>query len=101
MPIIRFTTPTLKFTFSEINVADIATAYLVIKQNDRTVLERGLDSATADESSLSWTLTQEETGKLCKTDTSIVCDWKLLDGTRGRSKVKTEKVVNSGKNEVI
>lgn len=101
MPIIRYTTPTLKFTFSEINVADISTAFLIIKQNDRTVLERGLDTATADESSLSWTLTQEETGSLCKAETTIVCDWKLLDGTRGRSRVKTEKVINSGKNEVI
>lgn len=101
MPIIRYTTPTLKFTFSEIDVADISTAFLVIKQNDRTVLERGMDSATAAESSLSWTLTQEETGSLCKSEVSIVCDWKLNDGTRGRSKVKTEKVVNSGKNEVI
>lgn len=101
MPIIRYTTPTLKFTFSEINVADISTAFLILKQNDRTVLERGMDSATIAESSLSWTLTQEETGSLCKTETTIVCDWKLNDGTRGRSRVKTEKVINSGKNEVI
>ena len=101
MPIIRYTTPTLKFTFSEIDVADITAAFLVIKQNDRTVLERGMDSATIAESSLSWTLAQEETGRLCKGDVTILCDWKLQDGTRGRSKVKTEKVINSGKNEVI
>lgn len=101
MAIIRYTTPTLKFTFSAIDVSDITVAYLVIKQNERTIIERGLDSAVVDESSLSWTLSQEETGSLSKANVNIYCDWKLRDGTRGRSKVKTEGVINSGKSEVI
>lgn len=101
MPIIRYTTPTIKFTFSEIDVSRIVTAYLVIKQNGRTVIERDLSSAGVDEGQISWSLAQVETGKLSKTNATIYCDWLLRDGTRGRSNLKTEAVEDSGKSEVI
>lgn len=105
MAIIRYTTPTIKFTFSAVSVTDITVAYLVIKQNGSTVIERGINTAvitdTADESSLAWTLTQAESGSLAKSTTMIYCDWKLSDGTRGRSNVKTETVEDCGKQSVI
>ena len=105
MAIIRYTTPTIKFTFSEIDITDITVAFLVIKQNDKTAIERDISSAvvtnTQAESSLAWTLTQEETKKLSKANVSIYCDWKLRDGTRGRSHVKTDSVEDTGKQEVI
>lgn len=101
MPIIRYTTPTIKFTFSDIDVNDITTAYLIVKQNGRNVIEHNLESATIQSGQISWTLTQAESGKLSKTNATIYCDWKLRDGTRGRSNVKTEAVEDSGKSEVI
>lgn len=102
MPIIRGTTPTIKFTFSQIETANIIVAYLVIKQGDRTVIERDLQTATIDSDNLSWTLTQAETFKLSRNlKANVFCDWKLQDGTRGRSNVRTDSVEDSGKQEVI
>jgi len=106
MPIIRYTTPTIRFEFSEIDVTDIAVAWLVIKQGGQTVIERSLDTAevihTQNSDSLSWTLTQVETKNLSKAlGVQIYCDWKLQDGTRGRSHVKAESVEETGKQEVI
>ena len=112
MPIIRYTTPTLKFTFSDIDVTNITSAYLVIKQSGRAIIERDLTTAnvvhsvlsrdgTETENYLSWLLTQTETSKLGKTNCTIYCDWKLQDGTRGRSHLLSTAVEDSGKQEVI
>lgn len=106
MAIIRYTTPTARFTFREIDISDIVSAYLTIKQYDKPVIERDINSAvitnTESEQSIAWKLTQSETLGLDKrTNVSIYCDWKLSDGTRGRSYVKTEDVEDTGKQEVI
>ena len=100
--LIRGTTPTIKVTFSTVDVANITVAYLIIKQSavDRVVKELSL--ATVDENSLSWLLTQTDTlGLTYGVNCEIYCDWKLTDGTRGRSKIPVLAVTNSGKNEVI
>lgn len=100
--IIRGTTPTITFTFSEIAVADISTAYLTIRQGCGTVIEKDLSTASVGEDSLTWTLSQTETLLLrSKTPGEVVCDWKLADGTRGRSKVLQFTAGEPGKNEVI
>ena len=106
MPIIRYTTPTIRFTFSQIDITDIAVAYLVIKQAGNVIIERDLSSATVintqTEQALAWTLTQQETLLLNKNiNAAIYCDWKLASGTRGRSHVKSEAVEETGKSEVI
>ena len=104
MAIVRGTTPTIIFTFQTIDVSDIDTAYLVVKQWDTAKITKDITSATVDSDAgtLSWTLTQTEslaleTAKRC----SIMCDWLTSSGTRGRSVEKTESVENPGKNEVI
>ena len=105
MAIIKGTTPTITFTFDEIAVTDISVAYLVIKQGGKVNIERDLETATVvttSPSHISWTLTQEETLGLSKNmNADIYCDWKLLDGTRGRSNIRVESVEDTGKNEVI
>lgn len=102
MSIIRGTTPTLRFTFSEINIADITTAILVIKQNDETIIEKPLSEAVVNEGYIDWQLTQEETFKLnIHKKAEICCDWKLVNGVRGRSHMISEWVERTGKNEVI
>lgn len=100
--IIRGTTPTISITFNTVATESIAVAYLTIKDAKNTLIEKNLASATVDEHSLNWTLTQEETLSLTVgMKLRIFCDWRLADGTRGRSNIATYNVSDSGKNEVI
>lgn len=106
MAIIRGTTPTIEFIFDDIDPNDITTAVLSIKQNNKTIIERDLSSSyleTVNEIQvLAWKLTQEETFQLSsRIDAYIVCDWKLVDGTRGRSHSLITPVGEPGKDEVI
>lgn len=102
MPIIKGTTPTITFTFSEILTSDIAKAILTVSQYGKNIIERNLDSAIINETTLSWRLQQEETLKLkIGADSEILCDWLLNDGTRGRSLIRKETVERTGVNEVI
>ena len=106
MAIIRYTTPTVRFMFSEIDIDDISVAYLTIKQNNNTVIEKDINSAvitnTETEQSVAWKLTQDDTLKLAKNVNALIyCDWKLTDGTRGRSHVRAEGVEDTGMQEVI
>lgn len=102
--IIRGTTPTIKFTFSSVSVADIEVAYLTIRQSGSVVIEHSIEDATVDgeEGTLTWTLSQEDTLKLAAGEkASAVCDWRLQSGTRGRSKIALYTVSDTGKDEVI
>lgn len=100
--LIRGTTPTVEFTYSDITVSDITVALLAIKQDKRTIIEKVLSDATVSENSISWTLTQEDTLLLREQrDAYIMCDWKLANGTRGRSKIIVVDVEDPGKSEVI
>lgn len=101
MAIIRGTTPIIEFAFSDIQIADITAANLYVKQDGRIKIAKDIDSAIVS-TSLSWRLTQEETLALApKQAAQIVCDWKLQDGTRGRSNVLTVDVGEPGKAEVM
>lgn len=101
--IIRGTTPTITFSFSTVRPADIAVAYLTITGLcSNLVIQRELDSATVTSDGISWTLTQEETLLLVVgMMVQVLCDWRLADGTRGRSKAVTYRVGETAKNEVI
>lgn len=102
MAIIRGTTPIIEFKYTDVDVDDITVAKLVVKQLGAIKIEKDLASATVAQSSLSWKLTQEETLSLeSKKQVTIVCDWKLSNGTRGRSNVLTTETGEPGKNEVI
>ena len=101
MAIIRGTTPTIEFRFKDVAVDEIVTAILSLQQLGKTIVERDISSAEVDEN-LSWKLTQEETLSLNnRYDVEIVCDWKLTDGTRGRSHKLCTPVGNPGKDNVI
>lgn len=101
--IIRGTTPTVKFTFATVDVTTISVAYLTILSSEGTVLlTKDMDTAEVGEDYISWTLTQTETlvlplyGKV-----QVWCDWRIADGTRGRSKIAEYTIGVTGKNEVI
>lgn len=100
--IVRGTTPTIKFKFSSVRVADIVVAYLVLKTFEREIVERDKESAEIGDDYIAWTLTQEETLRLNAGNTvKIFCDWKTADGTRGRSTIGRFDVEETGKTEVI
>jgi hypothetical protein len=102
MEIVRGTTPTIRYTFKTLDVTDITTAYLMIKQSGAKVIDRGLDTATVGTDYLEWKLTQTETLKLTEDILADIClDWLLDDGTRGIGKTVTVQVSSSAKNEVI
>ena len=107
MEIIRGTTPTILYTFNDIDPGDITYAYLLIKQKS-AVIEKYLGDASVTPDSLqtrgniSFTLTQQDTLNLTVNQRAVVSlDWKLSNGTRGRSNVVGFSVENSGKNEVV
>ena len=98
--IINGTTPTIRYCFKRVDVADIATAYLTIKSSDGTVLEKDLSTATIGDNTLSWKLSQEETLSLTST-ARIMLNWVLGDGTRGASEKTTVLMDENDKDEVI
>ncbi len=98
MVLISGTTPTITFTFTEIEPSMIISAYLVIQCSGETVIEKDIESATVGETTLAWTLEQTDTLKLIgKYDAEVYCDWKTQDGTRGRSQVGKYQIEKSGK----
>ena len=100
--IIRGTTPTIKFCFKDIDVADITTAYITVKQMKKTIIEKDISSASKEDNHLVWTLSQEETLSLePKTSAVVVCDWKLNTSLRGLSHELIADVKDPGKDEVI
>lgn len=101
MEIIRGTTPTIIFTFEEIDVANLAVALLIIKQNGCTIIEKDLSAGTIADGSLSFTLSQVETLSLAIGSASLCLDWKTTEGIRGRSRIYDVGVKVAGKNEVI
>lgn len=102
MVIVRGTTPTIKFTLPDIEVSNINAAVLALKQNNIAIIEKDLSSATLSDHEITWKLQQEDTLKLNKqTVITIVCDWKLVDGTRGRSESVKVGVDEPAKTEVI
>lgn len=102
MEIIRGTTPTIIFTFNEIDAADISVCYLLIKQNGETVLEKTLSDGTVIDGKLSFTLSQTETLSLTTSaPASVVLDWKTTAEVRGRSNIYRFDVKQAGVDEVI
>jgi len=99
--IIQGTTPTIKYTFNTVAVADIAVAYLTIKQNGATKIEKALSDATTGDKYIAWTLTQAETLGLSLCSAACQCNWKKSDGTRGASRILNVMVTENYKNEVI
>ena len=101
--IVRGTTPTIQYTFSTVDLTDLASAVLTISQRE-TVITLDLDDAAVDAAHgvLSWTLTQEDSLKLSPARTAdIRLDWLLTNGTRGAGKTLQVSVSNPGVNEVM
>lgn len=102
MTIIKGTTPTIKYTFSTINTADITAAVLSIKQYEKTVIEKDLSTATVEQGTMSWTLTQQESLRLKKkVPAMIYLSYLLMDGTRAEGQSEEVTIEPTGKEAVI
>lgn len=102
--IARFTTPTFVFTFDEISVSDIVNAKLNLNIRGERYVTKDFSSANVntDANTISWTLTQAESGTLPEGRTGeVYCSWLYDDGTRGRSKYSEFLVVAAGEEGVM
>lgn len=95
------TTPTITYKFSVVDVADITSAILTIKERGENIIEKTLADASIGEDTLSWTLTQQETLDIGARPASMMLNWKLRDGTRGASKEENITGVNNHVREVM
>lgn len=102
MTIIQGTTPTIRYTFSTVNTADISVAFLSIKQYGRTIIEKDLSSATVEEGAISWKLLQQESLRLNrKVPATVYLSYLLIDGTRGEGQTEEATIDPTGKEAVI
>ena len=99
--IVRGTTPTIRYTFSTVDPADLSKAVLTISQRGTARITKALTAATVGEGTLSWTLTQAETLSLSKTRAEIKLDWLLESGVRGAGATMEAEVSDPGVNEVM
>lgn len=90
MAITRGTTPSIKYKFNVVNVPDIAVAYMTITQQAMRI-EYDLTQAVVDaeDNSLTWSLTQEDTLQILAQSfgVNIQCRYRLADGTAGASRI--------------
>lgn len=99
--IIRGTTPSIKYTFSTVDVSTISIAYLTIKIGKEVVIEKDLTSATIGSDYILWTLSQEESLQLDSKEAKVMLNWKTSDGVRGAGEEKSITIVPNHKEVVI
>lgn len=103
--IVRWTTPTIKYTFkSQVPVSTISKAYLTAKVRGVVMFQKDITSATVNSTTntISWMLAQSDTGALpYKQQGELFLDWYLSSGTRGAGEQAEFITADSGKNEVI
>lgn len=98
--IISGTTPTIKYTFHEVDPAHIITAILTIKKGGAIPIKKELATASVGDDSLSWTLTQAETLSVAGS-AELMLNWLTQDGTRGASKTTMVSFTPNHIEEVI
>ena len=86
--LIRGTTPTITYKFTEVDVNNIAVAYLSIRQLGETLIEKDLSEAETGEDSLQWSLSQADTVLInAKHNVEIQCRYKTIDGQAYASEI--------------
>ena len=99
--IIRGTTPTVKYTFSKIDVDDLTAAYLTFEQCGSIIIEKDISVATIVDGEISWRLDQEDTLAATCGQAKMMLNWLLADGTRGASNELGVSFKDNQKDEVI
>lgn len=102
--VVKGTTPTFKYKANTVDVANVAVAYLTIKQWDTQKIQKDITSASVDTvaQTIAWKLTQTEALTLDPAQTATAyCDVRLTDGTRFAAPEICFKIGKTGKPEVI
>ena len=99
--IIVGTTPTITYNYKTVSPSDFRTAILTIKSAGAIIIEKTLSDAVVWESSLSWTLSQEETLLLGTNTAKMMCNFVTFSGKRGASEETTITGVTNHVREVI
>lgn len=96
--IMRGTTPTIEFTFDDVDPEQITQAVLTIEQldNQAVVVSRTLAEINVVDGKIPVTLTQEDTLSVIG-EAEILLNWKTADGSRGTSE---ELVVKFKRNHI-
>lgn len=90
--LIRGTTPTIRFAFSEVNPLEMTEAYLTVQQR-RIRIEKTIADASVSEDALEWELTQEDTLLLEENrPANVQCRYKFASGAVGASQIYEEPV---------
>ena len=95
------TTPTIIYKFSIVNPQDFIAAEMTIKNKNSILLKKELTDAKIRSSSISWTLTQEETLGLGTGSLTMMLNWLTGSGTRGTSKEINVQVMHNHIEEVM
>ena len=99
--IARYTTPSITYKPSMVEIANVDEIYLVISQRDAEVIRKDLDDAIVDENGFTWFLSQEDTSALSsKFTASIQIDY-LCGTARYTTKPMPYDISDSAVDEVI
>ena len=81
--IARWTTPSITYKPSQVQVEDIGQIYVVLKQNGIVKLKKSINDASKSVDGFTWQLTQDDT-KLFKSNVPVVVqvDYKTIAGQR-------------------
>lgn len=100
--IYNYTTPTITFdSFQTVSPSDFSEAYLTIKQCGSIILEKELSDMTVTDTSIAYSMTQEESALLGHKRAKIELTWKTTSGKRGVSPEYEVLGVAVQKSEVI
>lgn len=99
--IIIGTTPTILFTYDEVDPTKFVAAEMTIKGRDGIRLTKTLSEASVSGSQIFWKLSQQETLSFGVATLYVMCNWLLADGTRGASKETALQFISNHDQSVL
>lgn len=98
----RWTTPSVTYKPSMVEMQDVDEIFMVIKQGGSNVIVKDKSESETDETGFIWTLTQEETSLLqARRSAFIQIDYTDTAGNRYTTRPRQYEIVESALNEVI
>lgn len=93
------TTPTILINLDKVDPKTFVIADLTVKNRNGIIITRNIDTASIEDSQISWKLTQKETLKLTTaTSYKVMCNWVTADGTRGITNEADLRVIDNHEN---
>lgn len=99
--IARWTTPSITFKPSMVEISEVDEIYLVVKQNGKECIRKSIEDAVIDANGFTWFFTQEDTSVLnSRLDASVQIDY-LCGTARYTVKPRPYDITDSAVDEVI